>query len=215
MRCAPPVRRSWASTPLSDAQLPGVDGLFIGGGFPELFAADLEANTALRTRIRAAIDAGMPVYAECGGLMYLARTLTYKGQTHRMVGAIPGDVVMHERPIGRGYVNLEETRGLSLVAGGGRGATFARTSSTTPASRTCPQICAMPMRSCAAMVSTDAATASIVHNMLASYAAPAKCRRQFVAARFVDFVRHNDYRLRRRDNIVYLSPSRGREAMVL
>ena len=50
MRCAPPARRSWASTRLSDAQLPNVDGLFIGGGFPELFAAELEANSSLRTR---------------------------------------------------------------------------------------------------------------------------------------------------------------------
>jgi cobyrinic acid a,c-diamide synthase len=62
---------------LHDAHLPPIDGLFIGGGFPELFAAELEANVALRTRIRAAIDAGLPVYAECGGLMYLARSLTY------------------------------------------------------------------------------------------------------------------------------------------
>ena len=94
---------------LADTRLPDVDALFIGGGFPELFAPELEANAALRDRVRAVIADGMPVYAECGGLMYLARSLTHGGHTHRMVGAIPGDVVMHERPVGRGYVIVDET----------------------------------------------------------------------------------------------------------
>ena len=91
-----------------DGQLLPVDALFIGGGFPEVFAAELEANSAMRKDIRHAIDSGMPVYAECGGLMYLSRQITYKGHTHAMVGAIPGDVVMHDKPIGRGYVHLAE-----------------------------------------------------------------------------------------------------------
>jgi len=94
---------------LRDARLPQVDGLIIGGGFPEMFMRELEANTALRGGILAAIEAGMPAYAECGGLMYLARTLSWRGDTHRMVGAIAGDVVMHERPVGRGYVRLDPT----------------------------------------------------------------------------------------------------------
>jgi cobyrinic acid a,c-diamide synthase len=94
---------------LHDAQLPAVDGLFIGGGFPEVFMAELQANASLRSEIAAAIDAGMPAYAECGGLMYLARSLTWQGRTCRMVGAIPGDATMHERPVGRGYVRLQPT----------------------------------------------------------------------------------------------------------
>ena len=94
---------------LRDARLPRVDGLIIGGGFPEMFMRELEANAALRGEILAAIEAGMPAYAECGGLMYLARSLSWRGDTHRMVGAIPGDVVMHERPVGRGYVRLAPT----------------------------------------------------------------------------------------------------------
>jgi cobyrinic acid a,c-diamide synthase len=94
---------------LRDQCLPDVDGLFIGGGFPELFMDELEANLGLRTQIRTAIEAGLPVYAECGGLMYLARTLSWKGKTRNMVGAIPGDAVMHDRPVGRGYVQLAET----------------------------------------------------------------------------------------------------------
>ena len=49
------------------------------------------------------------MYAECGGLMYLARSIRWNGRVAQMVGAIPGDVVMHERPVGRGYVRLAET----------------------------------------------------------------------------------------------------------
>ena len=94
---------------LQDPALPQVDGLFLGGGFPEMFMAPLQANTALRADIRRAVDAGLPVYAECGGLMYLARRLRWKAQSHEMVGALPVDAVMHERPVGRGYVELEPT----------------------------------------------------------------------------------------------------------
>ncbi len=89
-----------------DQQLPEVDGLFIGGGFPEMLAAELEANTGMRHAIGTAVNNGMPVYAECGGLMYLSRNISYQGKTHAMVGAIPGDIVMHEKPVGRGYVTL-------------------------------------------------------------------------------------------------------------
>ena len=89
--------------------LPEVDGLIIGGGFPEVFMAELEANTALRKQIRGAIEAGLPAYAECGGLMYLSKSLSWQGQTRDMVGVVPGDTVMHERPVGRGYARLQPT----------------------------------------------------------------------------------------------------------
>ncbi len=94
---------------LRDEGLPEVDGLFIGGGFPEVFMSELQANAAMRNSIRAAVDAGLPVYAECGGLMYLARSLRWKDTVADMVGALPVDVVMHERPVGRGYVTLQTT----------------------------------------------------------------------------------------------------------
>ena len=94
---------------LHDPALPEIDGLFIGGGFPELMMQALQANTTLRAQIRTAIEGGMPVYAECGGLMYLARSLTWQGRTCEMVGAIGGDVVMQDKPVGRGYVRLQET----------------------------------------------------------------------------------------------------------
>jgi cobyrinic acid a,c-diamide synthase len=94
---------------LRDQRLPAMDGLFIGGGFPEACMDELEANVALRAALREAIEDGLPAYAECGGLMYLARSITWRGRTARMVGAIPGDAVMHERPVGRGYMRLSET----------------------------------------------------------------------------------------------------------
>ncbi|MDO8263761.1 MAG: cobyrinate a,c-diamide synthase [Gallionella sp.] len=93
---------------LRDACLPEVDALYIGGGFPETCAAELEANSTLRAQIKLAIENGMPAYAECGGLMYLSRSIEYLGHTYQMVGAIPGDVKMHDKPIGRGYVHLKE-----------------------------------------------------------------------------------------------------------
>ena len=94
---------------LKDDRLPAIDGLFIGGGFPETQMAALEANRSMRQSIRDAIEAGLPVYAECGGLMYLTRSLSWKDQHCKMVGAIPADTVMHAKPKGRGYVKIEET----------------------------------------------------------------------------------------------------------
>ncbi len=93
---------------LKDAKIPEVDAMFIGGGFPEVFMDQLEANASLRHQIHQAIDDGMPAYAECGGLMYLSRSISWRGQRREMVGVIPGDIVMHDRPMGRGYVLLRE-----------------------------------------------------------------------------------------------------------
>jgi len=95
---------------LHDTSLPDIDGLFIGGGFPETQMQALQDNRSLRQAIRTAIEHGLPGYAECGGLMYLARSLTWHDQTCEMVGIIPGDIVMHERPQGRGYIQLTETK---------------------------------------------------------------------------------------------------------
>ncbi len=94
---------------LKDSRLPPIDGLFIGGGFPETHMQALEKNRSLRADIRAAIESGLPTYAECGGLMYLARGLSWQGLRCEMVGAIPAHAVMHDRPQGRGYVRLKET----------------------------------------------------------------------------------------------------------
>ena len=91
---------------LNDPALPEIDGLFIGGGFPEMRMAELAANSALRQNIRASLSAGLPCYAECGGMMYLCETLRWNGQSAPMVGLIRADAVMHERPQGRGYASF-------------------------------------------------------------------------------------------------------------
>lgn len=95
---------------LADRELPaGLDGLFIGGGFPETSMERLEANRGMRDSIRRFIEEGGAAYAECGGLMYLCRTLSWNGRRCEMVGVIPADVKMHQKPQGRGYVRLCET----------------------------------------------------------------------------------------------------------
>ncbi|MDQ7016866.1 MAG: cobyrinate a,c-diamide synthase [Gammaproteobacteria bacterium] len=93
---------------LKDTQLPKIDGLFIGGGFPETQMKALEANTQLRFEIHQAIENGLPCYAECGGLMYLSNAIHWQGQRCEMVGIIPAETEMHPRPQGRGYVRLQE-----------------------------------------------------------------------------------------------------------
>jgi cobyrinic acid a,c-diamide synthase len=95
---------------LEDAHLPAVDALYIGGGFPELFLNELEANESLRSEIRAAIKSGLPVYAECGGLMYLARQIRWNGRCAQMVGALPCDVELGAKPQGHGYVAVQVVR---------------------------------------------------------------------------------------------------------
>lgn len=94
---------------LKDKDVPHVDGLFIGGGFPETHMAALAANSDLRGAIKTQIENGLPTYAECGGLMYLSRSISWQGEKAAMVGVIAGDSVMHDRPRGRGYMRLEET----------------------------------------------------------------------------------------------------------
>ena len=95
--------------PCHQTELAEIDALFIGGGFPETHMNELEANKSLRTAIKSAIDNGMPTYAECGGLMYLARSIQWNKEICQMVGCIEADIIMEKRPQGRGYVQLEET----------------------------------------------------------------------------------------------------------
>ncbi len=90
-----------------DHSLPDVHALIIGGGFPEIFLDELNANQELITSIRYAIDGGMPVYAECGGLMYLAEKITYKGKSKELTGVLACDVYVEDRPQGHGYVIAE------------------------------------------------------------------------------------------------------------
>jgi len=102
-----------------DRTLPeALDGLLIGGGFPETQAAALSANAAMRDGLRAALEGGLPCYAECGGLMYLCRSIAWRGAEYPMVGFIDGDAVMHDRPQGRGYVRFTPTAAHPWGSGG-------------------------------------------------------------------------------------------------
>ncbi|ABI57012.1 cobyrinate a,c-diamide synthase [Alkalilimnicola ehrlichii MLHE-1] len=94
---------------LRDRDLPAVDGLFIGGGFPERHAPTLSANRGMREAIRQASERGMPIYAECGGLMYLSRSLSVGCARYAMCNALPVDLVMERRPQGRGYMQIQAT----------------------------------------------------------------------------------------------------------
>lgn len=94
---------------LTDAKLPKADALFIGGGFPEMQLDALSANQSLLTDIKTKIEAGLPAYAECGGLMYLSRKITDQGKSYKMAGVIEADTLMTPKPIGRGYVQLAPT----------------------------------------------------------------------------------------------------------
>ncbi len=73
---------------LQDAALPAIDGLYIGGGFPESFLPELSGNHNLLRSIRQQVQAGLPVYAECGGLVYLSRTATWQGKTYPLLGLL-------------------------------------------------------------------------------------------------------------------------------
>lgn len=94
---------------LEDNKLPPVDALYLGGGFPEIFLPHLSENKPLLKDIYTAIENGMPAYAECGGLMYLARNISYKGITRKMVGILPVDIEVFDKPQGHGYVILKQT----------------------------------------------------------------------------------------------------------
>ncbi|HMK45605.1 MAG TPA: Ni-sirohydrochlorin a,c-diamide synthase [Methanocella sp.] len=89
-------------SPLHDEEIPEVDGIIIGGGYPEIFAADLAANETMRKSICEASERGMPIYAECGGLMYLMKNLEIEdGSRHGMAGVFDGTASMkHVRTIG-------------------------------------------------------------------------------------------------------------------
>ncbi|MDZ7750841.1 MAG: cobyrinate a,c-diamide synthase [Gammaproteobacteria bacterium] len=94
---------------IQDRQLPAIDALVLGGGFPETHLEPLEANEGLRRQMGEAIRDGMPAYAECGGLMYLCDAITWGGERRAMVGVLPLEVEMGERPQGRGYAKVRET----------------------------------------------------------------------------------------------------------
>jgi cobyrinic acid a,c-diamide synthase len=89
---------------LEDYKLPEVDALYLGGGFPEIQAERLAENVGLRKEVRRAVESGMPVYAECGGLMYLGEEIKWQGKKFPMTGVLPIKYNVDKKPHGHGYV---------------------------------------------------------------------------------------------------------------
>jgi len=104
-------------SPLHDANLPSdTRGVYIGGGFPEMYANELEANTGFRRALVEAAEAGMPIYAECGGLMYISQgIIDFEGGKHAMVGLVPGWAEMQKKRARMGYA-VAETLESSIIA---------------------------------------------------------------------------------------------------
>jgi cobyrinic acid a,c-diamide synthase len=95
---------------ISDSALPPVDALYIGGGFPETQARLLAENEAFRRSLREAAEDGLPIYAECGGFMFLGETLIVGGHHYPMVGFLPVSFEMEKRPQGHGYTVVDVER---------------------------------------------------------------------------------------------------------
>ena len=107
-------------SPISDSSLPaGTSGVYIGGGFPEVFLHELETNTPMKHSIRQAVASGIPVYAECGGLMYLSDSIAdFQGSRYEMVGLLPGCCEMQNKLQRLGYVKAAALRTTPIVEKG-------------------------------------------------------------------------------------------------
>lgn len=105
-------------SPLRDQGLPACDGVYLGGGFPEVYAAELESNVSMRHSLAGAAGDGLPVYAECGGLVYLCRSMEVDGKRHKMAGALPLKARMTGRRQALGYVEATALRDSILLGAG-------------------------------------------------------------------------------------------------
>ena len=176
-------------SPLADEGLPRCDGLFLGGGFPETHMDSLEQNTAMRAAVADFIARDRPVYAECGGLMYLCDTLTWEGKTRKMAGVIPAQVMMHPKPQGRGYVQLCETPDHPWPLSSDRSRPISAHEFHYSALNGLPTGLTFAYR-IERGFGIDGANDGIVYrNLLASYAHMRDTRSQPWAERFVGFVR--------------------------
>jgi len=90
-------------SPLKDEKLPFIDALYIGGGFPETHAITLAENSTFKQSLHKAVENGLPVYAECGGLMYLGSNIRLEGKTYPMTGILPVTFTLERRPQAHGY----------------------------------------------------------------------------------------------------------------
>jgi cobyrinic acid a,c-diamide synthase len=92
---------------LTDDLPPALNALYIGGGFPETHARELAANKKLKKAIKKVAEEGLPIYAECGGLIYLGEKLIWEGKTYSMAGVLPIIVGVSKKPQGHGYSIVE------------------------------------------------------------------------------------------------------------
>ena len=155
-------------SPLTDRRLPdGIDALYIGGGYPELYATELSANQPMRSAIAQFAERGGPTYAECGGLMYLGRHLRLRdgGDLVPMVGVLPFGTMVTDRLVRFGYTEVSFTSDCLL----GRAGTTARGHSfhysTIDGVPDLP--CAYRVRS--TLSGVEATDGYAVRNVLASY----------------------------------------------
>lgn len=106
-------------SPLADPSLPEVDGVIFGGGFPEMFAQELTENQSMCAAVLRASQQGMPIYAECGGLMYLTRAIVdFSGKVRKMAGVIPATCVMEQKLQTVGYVEAVSQQDTLLCQNG-------------------------------------------------------------------------------------------------
>ncbi|MGI2335247.1 MAG: cobyrinate a,c-diamide synthase [Dehalogenimonas sp.] len=117
--------RAWGAeiayfSPVTDTALPeGTDGVYLGGGFPEVFLKELESNTSMKESVKAAVAAGLPVYAECGGLMYLTQgIIDFEGNSYEMVGLLPGCCRMQGKLHRMGYTVAEPLKSSPIAERG-------------------------------------------------------------------------------------------------
>lgn len=176
---------------MRDERLPSVDGLIIGGGFPETQMQGLEGNRSMRHAIAAAIEAGMPAYAECGGLMYLSRSVVWGDRRAEMAGVIQADTVMCDTPQGRGYVRLRETEASPWprLETGGPGAEIAAHEFHYSKLVNLPANTAFAYEMLRGAGVTGRFDGLVYKNLLASYTHMRDTRQNPWAARFVAFVR--------------------------
>jgi cobyrinic acid a,c-diamide synthase len=146
--------------------------------------------------------------------MYLARSITVAGQAYRMVGAIPGDVVMRERPVGRGYVHLEETDAFPWPSAPDAERKVRAHEFHHAALENLPADTRYAYAVRRGHGIDGQRDGVVVGNVLASFSHLRSTGGRDWAARFVEFIRNSDYRRRREGNIVWLSPPRPREALV-
>jgi cobyrinic acid a,c-diamide synthase len=94
---------------LEKKELPELDALYIGGGFPETHAMALADNTIFRDSLKRAVEDGLPVYAECGGLMFLGKEILMDGKTYPMAGVFPLSFSLEKKPRAHGYTEVKVT----------------------------------------------------------------------------------------------------------